>query len=99
MDKRITWTLQAHNDRKEILLYWKHRNQSSTYSKKLNNLFKTAIDLIAAHPYIGRKTNFEKVRIKLVRDYLLFYEIAEEEIFILTIWDGRQNPKDVPYNT
>ena len=99
MGKRITWTHRAHSDRKEILLYWKDRNQSSAYSKKLNTLFKTAIDLIAAHPNIGRKTNIERVRVKLVRDYLLFYEIAEEEIFILTIWDNRRKPKNVPYNT
>ncbi|MEO6330568.1 MAG: type II toxin-antitoxin system RelE/ParE family toxin [Ginsengibacter sp.] len=98
MGKRITWTRRAHNDRQEILLYWKHRNQSSTYSKKLNNLFKTAINLITIHPNIGRKTNIERVRVKLVRDYLLFYEIDEEEIFILTIWDNRRNPKDAPYN-
>lgn len=99
MGKRITWTQRAHSDRKEILLYWKRRNKSSTYSKKLNNLFKTAILLIAAHPNIGRKTNIERVRVKLVRDYLLFYEIAEEEIFILTIWDNRRNPKDIPYKS
>jgi len=98
MGKRITWTHQAHNDRKEILLYWKHRNQSSAYSKKLNKLFKTAIHLISAHPNIGRKTNIESVRVKLVREYLLFYEIAEEEIFVLSIWDNRRDPKDTPYN-
>lgn len=97
MDKRITWTHQALNHRKEIFLYWKHRNQSSSYSKKLNNLFKTAIRLIAAHPNIGRKTNIEKVRVKLVREYLLFYETSEEEIFILSIWDNRRDPKDKPY--
>ena len=99
MGKRITWTHRGYSDRKEILLYWKHRNQSSAFNKKLNTLFKTAIDLIAAHPNIGRKTNIERVRVKLVRDYLLFYEIAEEEIFILTIWDNRRKPKNVPYNT
>ncbi len=99
MVKRVTWTHLAHSDRKEILLYWKHRNQSSAYSKKLNNLFKTAIDLIAAHPNIGRKTDIERVRVKLVGSYLLFYEIAEEEIFILKIWDNRRNPKDIPYKS
>ncbi len=97
MAKRITWTYRVHRDRKEILLYWKHRNQSSTYSRKLNALIKKAIDLVAAHPYVGRKTDIENVRVKLVRDYLVFYEIAEEDIFILAIWDNRRNPENAPY--
>lgn len=97
MAKRIIWTRRAHSERKRILLYWKHRNQSTTYSKKLNWLFKKAVDLIASHPNIGRKTNIENVRVKLVKDYLLFYEAAEEEIYILSIWDSRRNPEETPY--
>lgn len=97
MAKRITWTYRAHQDRKEILLYWKQHNQSSAYSRKLNSLIKKAIDLIAAHPNIGRRTDIENVRIKLVRDYLVFYEIAADQIYILSIWDRRRNPEDAPY--
>ena len=95
MAKQITWSLKAHNDRKEILHYWKVPNQSPTYSKKLNELFKRAIALIANHPRIGRKTNFENVRVKLVRDYLIFYEETENKILILTIWDSRRNPEEL----
>ncbi len=97
MAKQITWTQQAHRDRKEILLYWKKRSQSAAYSRKLNALIKTAIYLVAAHPNVGRKTDIENVRVKLVRDYLVFYEIGEDQIFILSIWDSRKNPADTPY--
>ena len=54
MAKQVTWTKRAHQDRKDILHYWKLHNQSTEYSKKLNQLFKKAILLIAAHPHIGR---------------------------------------------
>ena len=97
MAKRIAWTYRAHRDRKEILLYWKERNQSATYSKKLIILIKKAVDLIAAHPNIGRKTDVKNVRVKLVRDYLIFYEQDMEQVFILSIWDSRRDPEDVPY--
>lgn len=97
MAKRIIWTYRAHHDRKEILLYWKKHNRSSDYSKKLNTLIKKAIDLIAAHPNIGRKTDVNNVRVKLVRDYLIFYEYDEEQIFILSIWDSRRDPEKAPY--
>ncbi|HEY6503807.1 MAG TPA: type II toxin-antitoxin system RelE/ParE family toxin [Chitinophagaceae bacterium] len=74
MAKQITWTKRAQQDRKEILQYWRAHNQSSTYSIKLNRLIKKAINLVAAHPHIGRRTDIENVRVKLVRDYLIFYE-------------------------
>jgi len=97
MAKRIIWTKAAHADRKEILLYWKKHNASITYSRKLNELFKRVVLLISAHPEIGRKTDIKNIRIKLVRDYLLFYEETEKEIIILTIWDNRRDPEQVPY--
>lgn len=95
MAKQIIWSLKAQKDRKEILHYWRTHNQSSAYSKKLNELFKKAILLIANHPEIGRKTDFENVRVKLVRDYLIFYEATENTISILTIWDNRRNPEEL----
>lgn len=97
MAKQIVWTHNAHQDLKEILQYWRIHNKSNAYSKKLNSLIKKAIALVAAHPYIGRRTNIENVRIKLVRDYLVFYEVAETEIFILSIWDSRRNPEEMPF--
>lgn len=97
MAKQITWTRRAQNDRKEILQYWRERNQSTAYSKKLNELIKKAIKLIASHPHIGRRTDIENVRVKLVRDYIIFYEESEEQIFILSIWDNRRNPEEAPY--
>ena len=97
MAKRINWTLKAHRDRKEILLYWKMHNQSNTYSRKLNVRIKKAVELIASHPKIGRRTSVVNVRVKLVRDYLIFYEETTNEIFILAIWDNRRNPEEVPY--
>jgi toxin YoeB len=97
MAKQITWTKKAQQDRKEILHYWRVHNQSNTYSKKLNFLIKKAISLVAAHPHIGRRTDIENVRVKLVRDYLIFYEESDSEIFILTIWDNRRNPDEIPF--
>jgi addiction module RelE/StbE family toxin len=97
MVKRIVWTENAHNERKEILLFWRNHNQSTVYSKKLNELIKKAIQLISAHPHIGRKADVKNVRVKLVRDYLLFYEETDDTIIILSIWDNRRNPDEAPY--
>lgn len=93
MAKQVIWSLRAQNDRKEILEYWVKRNKSSEYSKKLNGLIKEAVKLISVYPDVGKITDNRKARIKIVGDYLIIYEIEKERIFLLTIWDSRQNPE------
>ena len=92
MVKQVVWSLRAQNDRKKILNYWRLRNKSNTYSKKLNQLFKNSIQIIKDFPLIGKSTDDPNTRIKIVKDYLLFYEETETQILILTIWDSRQDP-------
>ena len=92
MVKQVVWSLRAQNDRKKILNYWRLRNKSNTYSKKLNQLFKNSIQIIKDFPLIGKSTDDPNTRIKIVKDYLMFYEETETQIFILTIWDSRQDP-------
>ena len=97
MAKKIIWSLNAQRDRKNILQYWNKRNQSNRYSIKLNKLFKDAVKLISNYPRIGKLTNKENIRIKIVKDYLIIYEDLENEIHILTIWDSRRNPLNLEY--
>ena len=92
MTKQVIWSLKAQNDKKVILNYWRQRNKSNTYSKKLNELFKESIRIILDFQQIGKVTDDTKARIKIVRDYLIIYEETETQIFILTIWDSRQDP-------
>lgn len=95
MAKRVIWSLGAQKDKKEILAYWLERNQSNRYSRKLNQLFKEAIQILREHPYIGRATDVASIRIKIVKDYLLIYEVTEYSINILSIWDGRQDHSEL----
>ena len=92
MAKQVIWSLKAQQDKKEIFKYWSQRNKSNRYNKKLNQLFKQAILLLREHPYIGRSTDDGSVRIKIVKEYLLIYEVTETSINILSIWDGPQDP-------
>ena len=92
MAKQIVWSRRAQRDRKEILEYWRVRNKSNTYSKKLNRLFKESIKIITDFPEIGKLTDQANTRIKIVKDYLIIYEETETQILILAIWDSRQDP-------
>jgi plasmid stabilization system protein ParE len=87
MARKVIWSFRAQIDRKQIFVYWNKRNGSNTYSKKLNRLFIETVDLISKFPDIGKLTNDQSARIKVVE--------INDLIFILTIWDSRQNPNEL----
>ena len=90
--RKINWTEKANLERKEILQYWINRNKSKRYSIKLNKLFVEAVKKTAENPMIGRKTDFdEKIRVKIIRDYLLFYKFDDKQLKVLSIWDGNRD--------
>lgn len=83
MAKRLVWSFRAQSDRKEIFEYWNKRNKSKTYSRKLNDLFMQAANLITNYPELGTLTDDEGVRVKIVNDYLMFYEELEKEKILI----------------
>lgn len=93
--RKIIWTTRANIERKEILEYWIGRNKSITYSLKLNKLFINSVNRLSENPLIGRKTDFEDVRVKIVRDYLLLYQFSKSELRLLSIWDSRRDESKI----
>jgi toxin YoeB len=85
MAARIIWSALALQQKKEIFDFWNERNKSKVYSRKLNKLINDAAELILTHPKLGRKTDFQDVRLKIVRDYWLAYRVKQDRIQILTI--------------
>lgn len=73
MVKEIVWSKRALTERVQILEYRINRNKSSEDSKKLDNLFLQKIELLTSHPFIGKTTTAENLRVKVVKDYLIFY--------------------------
>lgn len=92
MAKKIIWSTRARNDRKEILEYWQKRNKSKLFSTKLFRNFQEAVNQISENPAIGKPTSLKQVKSWVVKDYLIFYEILNDHILILAVWDSRQNP-------
>ncbi len=93
MVEQIIWSEKAAFERKEILAYWIARNKSNSYSLKLNILFSKTVQLIAEFPHLGMETDEPNVMVRVVKVYLVFYEVIDKKLFILTIWDGRRNPQ------
>ncbi len=95
MAKEIVWTQTSIQDRYKIYEFWLIKNKSDLYSEKLEKLFTEAANLLAEFPEIGTQTDFSEVRVKVVRDYKLFYISLTNSIQIIRIWGARQNPEDL----
>jgi len=93
MVKLIIWTARAKQEKKDILKYWLKRNKSNVYPKKLNILLKLEVKSIANKTIPRKKTDYGDAFVKIVRDYLIIFEEDNSIIYILSIWDTRQDPK------
>lgn len=89
----ITWSAHAQSERKAVLRYWIKRNGSANYSVKLDQRFRSALRIIARNSSIGRPTEMEQVRMKLVGDYQIYYTVKDRTIIVLSLWDGKQDPE------
>ena len=89
---KIVWTTLARRERDAIFDYWNKKNKSNNDSKKLNLIIYQKIDLLKSNPFIGIETDFKPYRILLFENYGLVYRSDEELLYIISVWDHRQNP-------
>ena len=91
--KEVVWTRSSEIQLQEILEFFNVRNKNAQYSRKLYKKFQSELKIAAQNPEIGIKTKLNGIRGLVVGDYILFYEILENEILILKVWDCKQNPE------
>ena len=91
--RKIIWSKRALFELKEILEYFIVRNGSKTYSLKLHSNFKKSIRLLADYPDLGFQTDFGKIRVLFHGIYEIFYEVTNDAVLIISIWDTRQDPE------
>ena len=93
--RKIEWSSQAKTDLSNILEFFYIRNGSKTYSRKLNLKIRKAIRLLSRHPLLGIQSDIENIRALVEGDYAIFYQLTQETIRIITIWDCRQDPDNL----
>lgn len=74
MAKRIIWTSRADDTFTKILEFYIYRNQSKTYSRKLNQEIHQLLNTVAEYPLLGIKTNVKGIRVVIKKQYKIFYE-------------------------
>ncbi|MBP9932844.1 MAG: type II toxin-antitoxin system RelE/ParE family toxin [Chitinophagaceae bacterium] len=92
MVRKVVWSKEASQERNNLFTYWNQRNKSNLYSQKLFFLIKAAIHSLKINPEVGKPTNRKDTKLRIVRDYYIVYRIKPDMIYILSVWDTRQNP-------
>ena len=93
--RKIIWSHKAKIKLTEILDFYIDRNKSKTYSIKLHKQIQKNVRLLIKQPNLGIKTNDENIRALIIGEYIVFYEVAKDFVIVHTLWDCRQNPKDL----
>ena len=91
---KIDWSIEARLDLIDILDFYIKRNGSANYSIKLNAKINKSIRLLSKNPLIGKQTDYTSVRTLVTGDYQIIYEIFNQLILIIMIWDCRRDPED-----
>ena len=91
---KIEWTSEARLDLLSILDFYYQRNGNTSFSRKLYSKIRKKLILISKNPKSGLRTDIETVRVVVMGDYQIVYEIIETTILIVLFWDCRRNPED-----
>ena len=91
--KKIVWSGPSGDELRKVLNYFILRNGNINYSLKLLNQVEDLLDILSKNEFIGRLTSNQVTRVIPLEQYLIFYEIQEGVIEIVSFWDNRQDPK------
>jgi len=90
---KIDWSAEARLDLKDILDFYLKQNRTATYSVHLNSEIIKSINLISNNPLICIDTDYDSVKTFIKGDYEIIYEIIEQSVLIIMIWDCRRDPE------
>ena len=90
--KKIIWSNRAESELKNVLDYFNIRNGNSKYSLKLLKEINQLLNTLLKNESLGRLTINKRTRVIVMSVYLIYYNITETEIQILSFWDNRQSP-------
>ena len=92
--KSVIWSSKAKNELIEILEFFKERNGSCQYSRKLDNKIEKRLSLVTDDCLLGEETDDENVRQLVVENYSIIYWIRSDAIEVLSIRDARRDEED-----
>jgi len=89
---KVFWTETAIKQRNYVFEYWNERNKSTEYSKRLNAKIIERISLLKSQPKLGKRTDFNDIRVVSMGHYSILYKFDTQNVIITGFWDNRQDP-------
>lgn len=89
--KEIVWSELAKLQFATILEYFAERNGNINYSLKLVDEVEELLETLSNANLIGRLTSNKFTHVIPMKVYLIFYEINNDRIEIISFWDNRQD--------
>lgn len=89
--KEIVWSDLAKLELSNVLEFYVLRNENSDYSLKILEEVEDLLETLSNNEFIGRLTSNKTTRVIPMKIYLLFYEINNDRIEIISFWDNRQS--------
>ncbi|MXN92808.1 type II toxin-antitoxin system RelE/ParE family toxin [Flavobacterium sp. Sd200] len=91
--KEIVWSELAKAEFANVLEFYLFRNGNANYSQNLLTEVEELLNILSQNELIGRLTQNKITRVIPIQYYLLFYEINNNRIEIVSFWDNRQDPE------
>ena len=89
--KQIIWSKRANAELVGVLEFFNERNGNSNYSLKILIEVEDLLNALSKNELIGRLSSDKRARVIVMGTYLIFYDITEERIEIVSFWDNRQD--------
>lgn len=89
--KEIIWSELAKIEFSNVLEFYFYRNENSNYSLKILEEVEDLLETLSENEAIGRLTSNKITRVIPMKVYLIFYEINQNRIEIVSFWDNRQD--------
>lgn len=96
MARKLIWDIQAAIQWQDILDYWRFRHVPPERISRYWERMAHQLNQLCRFPNLGfrhRAKGIHSIRFKSLR---IYYEIRQDAVIILGIWDTRRNPDDLP---
>lgn len=91
--KEIIWSELAKLEFSNVLEFYVVTNENSDYSLKILDEVEDLLETLSTNEFIGRLTSNKITRVIPMKVYMIFYEINNNRIEIISFWDNRQSVK------
>jgi plasmid stabilization system protein ParE len=99
MALRVKWSNEARATYENVLQYLKE-NWTQTEIEKFVSKTNSILLIISYQPYLFKASHYKKVRKAVItKQNSLFYLVRESDIYLLSFWDNRRDPKKNIYRT